>query len=169
MAARQRRATRSAATAESVGEDVAEWAQRGGVTRMGFAAITRVDAPKREVELCATSEAVDHHGTIVDYAASKDAFTRWIGNVREMHARRAVGRRVGVRCEDETRRIFVTIRISRGAEDTWAKVLDGTLRGASIGASNVQWERQRRDLDGEERELEVATRLSCQMPTRSCA
>ena len=92
-----------------------------------------------------------------------------MGNVREMHERVAVGRRVGVRCEDETRRIFVTIRISRGAETTWEKVLDGTLRGASIGATNVRWERQRRSVGEAEREVDVATRLSCQMPTGACA
>jgi len=60
--------------------------------------------------------------------------------VREMHERKAVGRRVGVRFDDDARKVFVTIRISRGAQDTWEKVCDGTLRGASIGAANVIWE-----------------------------
>ncbi|HEU4784181.1 MAG TPA: hypothetical protein VFS83_12640 [Ktedonobacterales bacterium] len=129
-----------------------------GTARIGFAPIVRVDAPRREIELCATSETVDSHGTIFDYDASKDAFTRWIGNVREMHGRQAVGSRVAVRCDDETRRIFVRIRISRGARDTWEKVLDGTLRGASIGASDVIWQRQRRRVAGEQRSLNVATR-----------
>ena len=88
------------------------------VTRVGFASVSRVEAARREMELCATSEALDQHGTIFDYAASKDAFTRWMGNVREMHEHVAVGRRMAVRFEDETRRIFDTIRISRGAEAT---------------------------------------------------
>ena len=129
-----------------------------GTAWIGFAPIVRVDAPRREIELCATSEAVDSHGTIFDYDASKDAFTRWIGNVREMHGRQAVGSRVAVRCDDETRRIYVRIRVSRGAQDTWEKVLDGTLRGASIGASEVVWRRQRRRMAGEQRWLDVATR-----------
>ncbi|HEY1388064.1 MAG TPA: hypothetical protein VGF38_05925 [Ktedonobacterales bacterium] len=129
-----------------------------GTARIGFAPIVRVDAPRREIELCATSETVDSHGTIFDYDASKDAFTRWIGNVREMHGRQAVGSRVAVRCDDETRRVYVRIRISRGARDTWEKVLDGTLRGASIGASDVVWQRQRRRVAGEQRSLNVATR-----------
>jgi phage head maturation protease len=129
-----------------------------GMARIGFAPIVRVDASRREIELCATSETVDSHGTIFDYNASKDAFTRWIGNVREMHGRQAVGSRVAVRCDDETRRIFVRIRISRGAQDTWEKVLDGTLRGVSIGASGVVWQRQRRRVAGEQRSLNVATR-----------
>jgi hypothetical protein len=120
-------------------------------TRIGFAPIVRLDEARREIELCATSEAVDSHGTIFDYDASHDAFTRWIGNVREMHSRQAVGSRVAVRCDDETRRVYVRIRISRGAQDTWEKVLDGTLRGASIGASGVVWQRQRRRVAGAQR------------------
>jgi phage head maturation protease len=127
-------------------------------TCIGFAPIVRVDAARREIELCATSEAVDSHGTIFDYDASKEAFTRWIGNVREMHGRQAVGTRVAVRCDDDTRRIYVRIRVSRGARDTWEKVLDGTLRGASIGASGVVWQQQRRRIAGEQRTLRVATR-----------
>jgi len=128
------------------------------VARVGYAPITRVDAERREIELCATSETLDAHGTIFDYAASKDAFTRWLGNVREMHARRAVGRRVAVRCDDAARRIIVRLRISRGAQDTWEKVLDGTLRGASIGASDVVWQRERRAVAGRSRWVQVATR-----------
>lgn len=128
------------------------------VARVGYAPITRVDTERREIELCATSEALDAHGTIFDYAASKDAFTRWLGNVREMHARRAVGRRVAVRCDDAARRIIVRLRISRGAQDTWEKVLDGTLRGASIGANDVVWRRERRAVAGRSRWVQVATR-----------
>ncbi|MGH2515951.1 MAG: hypothetical protein ACRDHP_09885, partial [Ktedonobacterales bacterium] len=41
------------------------------VTRVGFAPIVRVDAARREIELCATSEALDSHGTVFDYRASK--------------------------------------------------------------------------------------------------
>lgn len=142
----------------SMVSDTPETPAMTGTARIGFAPIVRVDAPRREIELCATSETVDSHGTIFDYGASKDAFTRWIGNVREMHGRQAVGSRVAVRCDDETRRIYVRIRISRGAQDTWEKVLDGTLRGASIGASGVVWQRQRRRVAGEQRSLNVATR-----------
>ena len=132
--------------------------RRERTAQIGFAPIVRVDAERREIELCATSEALDSHGTIFDYDASREAFTRWLGNVREMHGRAAVGSRVAVRCDDETRRIFVRIRVSRGAQDTWEKVVDGTLRGASIGASNVVWRRQRRRVAGEQRTVNVATR-----------
>lgn len=129
----------------------------GDVCRVGYAPIVRVDAPRREIELCATSEAVDSYGTVFDYEASKAAFARWLGNVREMHERRAVGRRVAVRCDDEARRVYVRVRISAGAADTWAKIADGTLRGASIGASNVVWQRQVRRAGGREQPVQVAT------------
>ncbi len=102
-----------------------------------------VDEGRREIELCATSEAVDSYGTVFSYEASKDAFGRWAGNVREMHERKAVGRKVALRCDDEARKVFVRVRISKGAGDTWEKVKDGTLSGASIGASNVEWRTQR--------------------------
>ncbi len=155
-----RNATRAAPVAEAETAETAETAgqETGQASRVGYAPIVRVDAARREIELCATSEALDAHGTIFDYEASKDAFTRWIGNVREMHERRAVGQRVEVRCDDETRRVYVRVRISRGAQDTWEKVLDGTLRGASIGASNVVWRRERRVSSGRGRAVNVATR-----------
>ena len=123
--------------------------------RVGFAPITRIDAARREIEVTATSEAVDAYGTVFDYAASKDAFARWLGNVREMHESLAVGRRVGVDYDDAGRQVRVRLRISRGAESTWQKILDGTLCGASIGAANVAWE-ARRFADAEE-PVRVAT------------
>ncbi len=91
---------------------------------------------------------------VFGYDASKDAFDRWAGNVREMHNRVAVGRRVAVRHDDAARRIYVRIRVSKGAQDTWEKVKDGTLAGASIGASDVLWQNQR--IAGED--VPVATR-----------
>jgi len=151
--AQSERAVAAVAAAPAEQSGMAAVTQRADVVRVGIAPIVRVDAPRREIELCATSEALDSFGTIFDYAASKDAFTRWLGNVREMHERRAVGRRVGVRCDDAERKIFVRVRVSRGAQDTWEKVLDGTLRGASIGASNVTWRRQVRSMAGQERPL----------------
>lgn len=102
-----------------------------------------VDEEKREIEVCATSEAIDSYGTVFGYEASKDAFARWAGNVREMHNRVAVGRKVAIRTDDAGRRIYVRIRISKGAGDTWEKVKDGTLAGASIGAADVEWKQQR--------------------------
>ncbi|HEX8983361.1 MAG TPA: hypothetical protein VF792_11355 [Ktedonobacterales bacterium] len=63
-----------------------------------------------------------------------------------------------MRCDDEARRVFVRLRISQGAQDTWEKVVDGTLRGASIGASDVTWRRERRAIAGRTRWVNIATR-----------
>lgn len=123
-------------------EDSGESEERAAlpVEHVLTAPITRVDPDQRLVTVTATSESVDSFGTVFDYDASKDAFVRWVGNVREMHQPKAVGTRVGVHFDDAERKVEATLRISRGAQDTWEKVLDGTLKGASIGASNVVWE-----------------------------
>ena len=100
---------------------------------------TRVDAVNRTVEGFATLDNLDKSNEIVDFEASRDAFKSWIGNVREMHAPKAVGKAVDI--QEKTlekdgktyKGIFVRSKISKGAEDTWQKVLDGTLSGYSIG------------------------------------
>lgn len=101
----------------------------------------KVDEAKRLVSGFATLDNVDSQGDIVTSEASRKAFERARGNIREMHQSIAVGRMVDFR-EDEFydkktkkfyRGIYVTARVSEGAEDTWKKVLDGTLTGFSIG------------------------------------
>ena len=101
----------------------------------------KVDEAQRLVSGYATLDNVDSQGDIVLSEASAKAFARARGNIREMHQPLAVGRMVDFR-EDEFfdaetnkfyRGIFVTARVSEGAEDTWKKVLDGTLTGFSIG------------------------------------
>lgn len=101
----------------------------------------KVDEEKRLVSGWATLDNIDTQGDIVLAEASAKAFARARGNIREMHQPLAVGRMIDFR-EDEFydpqtkkfyRGIFVTARVSQGAEDTWQKVLDGTLQGFSIG------------------------------------
>lgn len=109
---------------------------------MLYVPITRIDQQKWEVEGIATSEAIDSYGTIFSYAASKNAFQRWIertANVREMHTRSAVGKGVNVFFDDDNKQIAVRLRISRGAPNTWLKVEDDTLAGLSVGAMNSVW------------------------------
>jgi len=101
----------------------------------------KVNEEKREVSGLATLDNLDTQGDIVLAEASAKAFARARGNIREMHQPLAVGKMVDFR-EDEYydvqdnklyRGIFVTARVSKGAQDTWEKVLDGTLSGFSIG------------------------------------
>jgi len=110
--------------------------------------IIRVDAERREVVARATSTSKDSYKTAFDYKGSKEAFAKWRGNIREMHdPHKAVGRAFDVIPRDDEEAIDLVIRISKGAEDTWQKVLDGTLAGASIGARNAEYEE--RIVDGE--------------------
>lgn len=111
--------------------------------------ILRIDREKREIMARATSEAKDKYKTVFDYNASKEAFSKWRGNIREMHdSTKAVGRAVKWTPLDEEKAVDVILRVSRGAEDTWQKVLDGTLSGLSVGAKNGVWEK--RTINGEE-------------------
>lgn len=105
----------------------------------------KVDKANRLVSGYATLDNIDTQGDVVLAEASLKAFNRARGNIREMHQPIAVGKMVDFR-EDEFydpdskkfyRGIFVTARISKGAEDTWQKVLDETLTGFSIGGEVI--------------------------------
>lgn len=103
----------------------------------------KVDKAQRLVSGFATLDNLDTQDDVVSAEASAKAFARARGNIREMHQPLAVGRMVDFK-EDEYydkdsntfyRGIYVTARVSEGAEDTWKKVLDGTLTGFSIGGN----------------------------------
>lgn len=103
--------------------------------------LVKIDKETRMVHGFATLANVDKQGDIVTAEASKKAFESFRGNVREMHQPISVGRVVSFKEEtfyDEKEDkfydgIFVSAYISKGAQDTWEKVLDGTLSGFSIG------------------------------------
>lgn len=101
---------------------------------------TKIDKEKRTVTGVATADNIDLEDDIIDYAGSKEAFKTWVGNIREMHGTKAVGKAVSskeVVVRDEQGNTYngfeVTSYISKGAQDTWEKILDGTLAGYSIG------------------------------------
>ena len=107
-----------------------------------------IDMIKREQRIVvgiATADNIDKAGDIVDFEASKEAFANWGGNIREMHAPIAVGKAIGyepvvLRNEngEEYNAFKVEAYISKGAENTWQKVLDGTLRSFSIGGKVLE-------------------------------
>ena len=103
-----------------------------------FLPIVKVDKEKRLVYGYATTETVDQAKEIIGYEASKKAFSAWQGNIREMHEPIAVGKAVDIIPDDEKKGIFVASYVSKGAQDTWEKVLDGTLRGYSIGGQVIR-------------------------------
>lgn len=97
----------------------------------------KVDTEKRTVEGYATTDSIDKQNEQVDYDASKEAFSSWAGNVREMHEASAVGKAIEVRHDDEKRGVYVKAYISKGAEPTWQKIKDGVLTSFSIGGQTV--------------------------------
>lgn len=99
--------------------------------------ICKVDAEKRTVEGFATTEDIDKQNELVDFGASKEAFGAWQGNLREMHEPKAVGKAIEWHPDDEKRGIYVKAYISKGAQDTWEKIKDGTLKAFSIGGQTV--------------------------------
>ena len=103
--------------------------------------IGKVDIERRMVSGFATLDNIDKQDDIVTTEASLQAFKNFRGNLREMHQAIAVGKVVNFRQEkffDKStdkffNGVFVDAYISKGAQDTWEKVLDGTLSGFSIG------------------------------------
>jgi hypothetical protein len=102
---------------------------------------TKVNREKRTVSGFATLDNVDQTGDVVTSEASMKAFESFRGNLREMHQPVAVGKVVSFKPEtfyDPAKKeffngVYVDAYISKGAQDTWEKVLDGTLQGFSIG------------------------------------
>jgi len=110
---------------------------------------SKIDIEKRTVSGWATTDSVDHQDDIVTAEASISAFTNFRNNIREMHdEKKAVGKLISFKqdtfYDPDTNKsysgIFVSTYVSKGAQDTWEKVLDGTLTGFSIGGSVKDYE-----------------------------
>ena len=106
---------------------------------------TKVNREKRTVSGFATLDNLDQTGDVVTQEASIKAFENFRGNIREMHGSHAVGKMVSFKPEtyyDPATKefyngVYVDAYISKGAQDTWEKVLDGTLQGFSIGGKII--------------------------------
>ena len=116
------------------------WSSNGNVINLSVP-FTKVNREKRTVSGFATLDNLDQTGDVVTQEASMKAFESFRGNLREMHQPTAVGKVASFRPEtyyDPTNKefyngVYVDAYISKGAQDTWEKVLDGTLTGFSIG------------------------------------
>ena len=110
---------------------------------MSFA---KVDKENRTVSGFATLDNADRQDDILKADASRAAFEQFRGNVREMHQNNAVGRMLSFQeqryFDQQTNKeydgIFVKAYISKGAPQTWEKVIDGTLTGFSIGGKILE-------------------------------
>jgi len=102
---------------------------------------TKVNREKRTVSGFATLDNLDQTGDVVLAEASLKAFESFRGNIREMHGSNAVGKMVSFKPEtyyDPATKefyngVYVDAYISKGAQETWEKIIDGTLAGFSIG------------------------------------
>jgi hypothetical protein len=107
---------------------------------------TKVNREKRTVSGFATLDNLDQTGDVVTMEASIKAFENFRGNIREMHGSNAVGKMISFKPEtyyDPATKefyngVYVDAYISKGAQDTWEKVLDGTLQGFSIGGKIIE-------------------------------
>jgi hypothetical protein len=102
---------------------------------------SKVDQEHRTVSGFASLNNIDKSGDVVTASASENAFRSFRGNIREMHQPIAAGKLISFSQEpyydaasgETYLGIFVTVYVSKGAQDTWEKVVDGTLSGFSIG------------------------------------
>lgn len=109
--------------------------QNGNSIKMNFPIMKseKLEDGRLMIEGVATSEAVDNANEIIDYDSAKSAFADWKGNIREQHdPKKAVGKAIEVIADDASRQIIVKAFISKGAQDTQEKILDGTLSDFSI-------------------------------------
>ncbi len=105
--------------------------------------LAKVDAENRIVSGFATLDNVDTQDDVVTAEASVSAFKRSKAKLREMHDKVAVGKIVSFKedefFDNETQKfykgIYVDAYVSKGAPNTWEKVLDGTLAAFSIGGA----------------------------------
>jgi hypothetical protein len=122
---------------------------------------SKVDVERRIVSGFATLDNIDKQADIVTTDASVKAFSKFRGNIREMHQPTAVGKMISFKedkyFDPESKKfysgVYVSTYISKGAQDTWEKVLDGTLSGFSIGGKMNKWD------DGYDEKMDAKIRI----------
>jgi hypothetical protein len=125
----------------------AHWDTEGDNVRLSMP-FSKVDQERRIVSGFATLDNIDKQSDIVTTDASLKAFAKFRGNIREMHQPTAVGKMVSFKedkyFDPESKKfytgVYVSAYVSKGAQDTWEKVLDGTLSGFSIGGRMNKWD-----------------------------
>jgi hypothetical protein len=138
----------------------AHWDTEGDNVRLSMP-FSKVDVERRIVSGFATLDNIDKQADIVTTDASVKAFSKFRGNIREMHQPTAVGKMISFKedkyFDPESKKfysgVYVSTYISKGAQDTWEKVLDGTLSGFSIGGKMNKWD------DGYDEKMDAKIRI----------
>jgi len=123
------------------------WSTEGENVRLSMP-FAKVDKERRIVSGFATLDNLDRQNDIVLTEASLKAFSKFRGNIREMHQPSAVGKMVSFKedkyFDPDTKKfysgVFVSAYVSKGAQNAWEKVLDGTYTGFSIGGRMNKWD-----------------------------
>ena len=118
----------------------AQWNSDGDNVRLSMP-FSKIDKERRIVSGFATLDNLDRQKDVVTSEASVQAFSKFRGNIREMHQPMAVGKMVAFKedkyFDPDSKKfysgVYVSAYVSKGAQNTWEKVLDGTLSGFSIG------------------------------------
>jgi hypothetical protein len=125
----------------------AHWDMEGDNLRLSMP-FNKVDVERRIVSGFATLDNLDKQNDIVTTDASMKAFEKFRGNIREMHQPKAVGKMVSFKedryFDPESKKfytgVYVSAYVSKGAQDAWEKVVDGTYTGFSIGGRMNEWD-----------------------------
>lgn len=108
-----------------------------------FIPLQKVIEAKKEVWGIAAIEQPDSSGEILDYVKSKPHFWAWskrvqkasngksLGNVRDSHTSRAIGKVIKLLFDDAAKAIRVGVKVVDN--EAWQKVIEGVFTGFSIG------------------------------------
>ena len=108
-----------------------------------FLPLQKIDEVRHEVWGVAAAEQPDQSGEIMDYEKSKPHFWQWskrvqkasqgksLGNVRDSHTSKAVGKVIKLLFDDAAKAIRVGVKVVDG--EAWKKVIEGVFTGFSVG------------------------------------
>jgi hypothetical protein len=112
-----------------------------------FMPLIKVDATNRTITGLITSERPDKTGEVCDYKSSKPYYQDWsnefskatgghsMGNLREMHGLKAVGKFTDLLFDDSGKKITGTAKVVD--DDAWNKCVEGVYTGFSHGGDYV--------------------------------
>lgn len=115
------------------------------MTNLFFVPLSKADEARREVWGIAALEQPDQSGEIMDYEKSKPHFSAWskrvnkaskgksLGNVRDSHTTKAVGKVVKLDFDDANKAVRVGVKVVD--DNAWQKVSEGVFTGFSIGGA----------------------------------
>ena len=124
--------------------------QATGAQVKGTIPFAKIDTEKRTVRGFATLDNIDLQGDVVTYDATRRAFATTTAKIREMHQPRVAGKIASFEpaeyFDPETNKTYrgmiIEAYISKGNQNAWEMVLDGSYSAFSIGGNITDSEEQ---------------------------